>query len=195
MSPGDLIRCPQCSEMFRAEGRHIRRLKSHQRACCSQPCGARFRNGMTSVDRLNSRLDKSGECWLWTGSKIWNGYGMIRHEGKRLLAHRAAWIAAYGEIPDGLMVLHRCDVRSCCNPSHLFLGTHDDNMKDMIKKGRAVILRGEKCGSSKLKEGDVRKIRSMAAEGKPTREISIAFKVSKNTVTRIVSRWAWKHVT
>ena len=83
-------------------------------------------------------------CWLWTGSKTGpgpyttGGYGTVYWRGEYLLAHRVMWELANGPIPEGMHVLHRCDVRNCVRPDHLFLGTHQDNMADMARKGRAV---------------------------------------------------------
>jgi hypothetical protein len=86
---------------------------------------------------FEARLDRSGPCWLWTGTTNGVGYGQIRIDGKRWTTHRLAWTLAYGPIPEGMCVLHRCDTRACCNPEHLFLGTVADNNRDMGKKGRA----------------------------------------------------------
>lgn len=80
-----------------------------------------------------------GQCWLWTAATI-RGYGQIAHviNGKKrpAYAHRLAWEMAYGPIPDGLSVLHRCDVPLCVRPDHLFLGTQQDNLEDARAKGR-----------------------------------------------------------
>jgi hypothetical protein len=79
-------------------------------------------------------------CWIWQGAKTKGAhlvYGQVERGGKRWRTHRYAWLLAYGPIPEGLFVCHRCDVPLCINPSHLFLGTHGDNMDDMSKKGRA----------------------------------------------------------
>jgi HNH endonuclease len=78
-------------------------------------------------------------CWLWTGSKSTGrcgGYGNLKFNGKTISAHRLAYILTYGEIPDQQEVCHSCDDRLCCNPAHLFVGTHLENMRDMFKKGR-----------------------------------------------------------
>jgi len=80
-------------------------------------------------------------CWLWEGAQNNRGYGYIGLSGAKggnVLAHRSMWELTNGPIPDGLWVLHRCDVRICCNPDHLFLGTPLDNMRDMHAKGRFV---------------------------------------------------------
>lgn len=74
-------------------------------------------------------------CYLWEGAVGDTGYGVIRREGKNYRAHRYMWRLVYGHIPDNILVCHSCDVKSCVNPAHLFLGTHDDNMADMMQKG------------------------------------------------------------
>lgn len=80
------------------------------------------------------------ECWLWTGSLMTQGYGQFYLDGPKG-AHRLAYEVSHGPIPDGQSVLHKCDVRACCNPSHLFLGTHKDNMADASRKGRMAVPR------------------------------------------------------
>ena len=75
-------------------------------------------------------------CHLWVGSVNHAGYGTTRRDGKFIRVHRAAWEAERGSVPAGLHVLHRCDVPSCVNVEHLFLGTHAENMADRDSKGR-----------------------------------------------------------
>lgn len=76
-------------------------------------------------------------CWLWTKSVDNGGYGGISINGKDFLAHRFSWFLHNGAIPKKLWVLHTCDMPSCVNPDHLYLGTHQDNMDDMVKRGRS----------------------------------------------------------
>jgi len=88
------------------------------------------------VKRFWDKVDKTGECWIWTASKYLNGYGQFRFDGKNWGAHRMAWLLTNGEIPDGMLVCHTCDNPSCIRPAHLFIGTQKQNMRDCIDKGR-----------------------------------------------------------
>lgn len=83
-------------------------------------------------------------CWGWEGSKDTGGYGRLWIAGKTFAAHRISWELTNGAIPLGLLVLHRCDNRECVNPAHLFLGTHTDNMRDKMAKGRHVAWQSAK---------------------------------------------------
>lgn len=102
--------------------------------------GASFAVTRNMKARFISHIDKvtGASCWLWKLSKDKDGYGRFALPGKKnMQAHRMAWIIANGPIPDGLEVMHDCDVRACCRPSHLKLGTHAENMADRDRKGRA----------------------------------------------------------
>jgi len=91
----------------------------------------------TLRERLESKLVPGANgCLEFTGFRNRGGYGLISVGERMSYAHRAAWMLANGEIPDGLHVLHRCDNPSCSNADHLFLGTHADNMADKVQKGR-----------------------------------------------------------
>jgi hypothetical protein len=98
---------------------------------------------MTTPRPLSERLwpkvepEPNTGCWLWMGGANNKGYGMLHDEaGKHMLSHRASYMLTNGPIPQGMHVLHRCDTPLCCNPAHLFLGTHTDNMRDAASKGR-----------------------------------------------------------
>ena len=130
-------------------------------------------------------------CWLWTGGYNNDGYGHFndRAGSPQFLAHRYSWMHHRGPIPVGLQVLHKCDLPACVNPDHLFLGTRDDNMADMTAKGRA--SPGEKCGTAKLREADVRAIR---ADRRKIREIAAAYGVTESSVSMIQNGKRWKHL-
>jgi hypothetical protein len=116
---------------------------------------ADFWNGF----RAKSKLDASG-CRIWQKGRNRKGYGQVRRDGKQQLAHRVALALVNGEIPDGLCVLHHCDVPACINTDHLFLGTNADNNRDMAQKGRGSQPKGEANGKSKLTAADIPYIRA-----------------------------------
>lgn len=92
-----------------------------------------------TIETLKARTVPNGDCWHWTRVCAGEmGYGMIRHLGKNMRANRVMYSLAKGPIPEGLFVLHKCDNPKCINPDHLWLGTHQDNMDDMMRKDRQV---------------------------------------------------------
>jgi hypothetical protein len=132
-------------------------------------------------------------CREWGGAKMSRGYGVRRYKGTSWLAHRAEWDEAVGPIPDGLQVLHRCDNRPCREVRHLFLGTVQDNMQDMVSKDRHA--RGERNGHAKLTEAQVVELRTRRAAGGVTqRALAAEYGVSEQTVCDILKRRRWAHV-
>lgn len=122
------------------------------------------------------------------------GYGSVKFEGKMQSCHRIAYLLTHGfaSIPAGQDVLHSCDNRLCVNPSHLFLGTHLDNMRDKMAKGRHVALAGEEAGNSVLTWAKVRRIRQLRETGLSYRELGALFEVDHTTIAQIVTKRTWK---
>lgn len=148
---------------------------------------------MREPRRFWSKVDvgEADECWEWLASKYGKGYGRFWIHSKQWAAHRVAWVLTFGPIPEGLLVCHHCDSPGCCNPYHLFLGTHADNMADATKKDR--VPKGEQVYNSKLTEDQVLDIRELYATGEWTqRELAEEFGVVCSTVTQIVNRGNWK---
>jgi hypothetical protein len=148
---------------------------------------------VTLRERFDSKWtpDQDKGCWLWTAS-VRGTYGQIGHRGKPRQAHRVAYELYCGEIPEGLVVTHRCDNRLCVNPEHLQVGTQQDNIRDAWSKGRAKPsgVSGESHGSSKLSAEDVRSIRRCQTPAKVLAEV---LDVSESTIYRVRRGATWKH--
>ena len=124
--------CKHCGKAF--ESRDKRTF-----GFCGRSCYQAYTR-QHSTERFWSHIDQSGgerACWLWLRHRQNKGYGFVKWHGRPRLAHRIAYTLTYGPIPDGIEVMHICDTPACCNPSHLRLGTHADNMADMANKGRS----------------------------------------------------------
>jgi len=138
------------------------------------------------------------ECSIWPFSERGDGYGQIRTEdGETDYAHRISWKTVNGKIPEGKFVLHRCDVRACVNPHHLFLGTHTDNMQDAKRKER---LRGgappgERNGRALLKDWQIKNIRVLHAHGKTYNQLAKIYHAKPRTLKAICQGQNWKHAT
>lgn len=110
------------------------------------------------IDQRSIPEPNSG-CSLWDRSCNRQGYGSLTWRGRHYRAHRASWIATHGPINDGLYACHKCDVRSCVNPAHLFLGTQKENVRDMMAKGRGTRI-GTGYHKAKLSDDEIRAIRA-----------------------------------
>lgn len=150
---------------------------------------------ITCFSRISYGLS---DCWYWVGLRSWLGYGQIaaaRNYGScEIAAHRLSWELFNGPVPTGLKVLHRCDVRACVNPSHLFLGSQADNVADMIAKGRgrSIPMYGEANPGARLTTDQVRAIRAAHASGETQHGLARRFGVAPMTVNRIVRHQTWR---
>jgi hypothetical protein len=154
------------------------------------------------MERFWNKVDKTSGCWIWTGAKSKKGYGRFKFRGKLVSPHRFSWELRNGPIPKGegfhgTCVCHKCDNPRCVNPDHLFLGTHKDNMRDAIAKGRIVLggARGERIGVSKLTDEKVKEIRNLYKSGEyALRKLAEMYSVGYSTIRDIVVGKSWKHV-
>jgi hypothetical protein len=126
-------------------------------------------------------------CWEFKGHRTPLGYGRVSN----VYTHRIAYERAFGPIPEGLLICHRCDNPPCCNPAHLFVGSHAENMADAAAKGRKG---GEWSGMAVLTNDCVLEIRRRVAAGETQASVARAFGVSSATVNRIVLRKTWTRV-
>lgn len=150
------------------------------------------------IKRFWSKVDKSGEHWLWTGTTV-HGHGSFgvykNHETRMYYAHRISYELAYGEIPDGLFVLHKpveCNIKLCVRDIHLYAGTHGDNMRD---RGSDAALYGSASHFAILTEEQVLEIRHIYATTPiGMTKLSKRFGVGLSTIHNILHRNTWTHI-
>lgn len=142
-------------------------------------------------------IQQPNGCWEWKGSFYQNGYGAVSYQNKPCKAHRLTYILFNGPIAEGLQVCHKCDNKKCVNPSHLFLGTHQDNMDDCVNKGRRP--RGEKTGRASLNAERARFIvankEKIIADFEYRKKLALEFGVGQETIFLVAKRLSWKHIT
>lgn len=161
------------------------------------------------------KVERTETCWLWTGTKQHQGYGMLviprellpkkmrdalkgTTKNKTTVATHVAWLLATGTpVPLDKFMCHHCDNPSCVRPDHLFVGDHKSNHDDMVAKGRKPPMprrSGESNGSAKLKEADILLIREMHAQGAPRKVTMRRFKISQGHYHRIVHKISWAYL-
>lgn len=173
------------------KGQHRRFVQGHQ---------TRVRMPRPIAERFWEKVDKRGpnECWPWKAAKGPSGHGQFRIGSKKdssmrsVPAARVAYELTYGPMEEGLEACHKCDNPPCCNPSHIFPGTHKENMEDMANKGRS--SQGERDSQAKLTADQVRQIRQLCAEGMTQENVGKHFGITQGAVWLIVTRKRWKHI-
>jgi hypothetical protein len=185
---------------------HLRGLVCHGRRCGTvlhspdQSNSFRKESAMRYPPENKVRLEQStmpvteSGCWIWLLRVDTPGYGRIAANRSSVPAHRVSWVTYRGTIPDGMQVLHKCDVRCCVNPDHLFLGTHSDNMRDMYAKGRHPRSgqRGEKHHRAKLTAQEVAEIRSSSELQKI---LAQKYRVGQSQISSIRRGASWRQAS
>ena len=163
------------------------------------------------LSRFHERFDKTAknDCWKWTSSIDPYGYGYLSIHQKKIRVHRIAYLLQFNLDPVGYLVCHTCDIRSCINPKHLFLGTNVENSNDRDSKGRTAkgnqhasriyvgapyLPRGEQHPNHKLNVQAILAIRRMHSNGLTQRAIAYAIGVKEITVWKVIHRKTWAHV-
>lgn len=156
-----------------------------------------IKNQAPLEERFWRFVEKSDGCWAWTGNKSRAGYGRISIGPKTLgyvQAHRLSWeLHQKQKIPDGMVVMHKCDNPNCVNPEHLSIGTYKENTLDMISKGRKKVVApvGEGNGKSLLTADQAREIKESTLS---MAELARKFGVSPNCVRGVKIGRTWKHI-
>lgn len=151
--------------------------KKSAKAFCSEIC------------RFMSHLEKTDSCWFWKGKISKSGYGVFNSKDA---AHRTAYRLFNGEIPLTMNVCHSCDVKSCVNPEHLWIGSTKENMQDMVIKDRNP--RGEEVHCSKLKNKDISEIRKLFKNNYTQSKIARLYGVTQSNIYYIVRNLSWTHI-
>ena len=160
---------------------------------CAKSALTRQRHAAFRGPNFWARVDKRGddECWEWIGGSVHpqHGYAYVGYEGRRYRSHRLAYELTMGQVPSHLSVLHRCDNKLCCNPKHLYVGTHEDNMRDMTERSRRINIntgvanRGS-TGKLSRHEFDEIKVR-YAAGGVTQRTLAEEYGISTDYASKI----------
>lgn len=172
--------CEECGKYYEGWGKCF----------CSRLCYVR---SMSAAAKLlqekrfwaGVRIEDLFSCWIWTRGLNGDGYGSTRWDGRDQSAHRVSYSICVGKIPDAVCCLHRCDIKACVNPAHLFLGTRTDNMRDMSAKER---------GMNKLTGDSVRSILNLLGKGRTGASLARQFGVSNATICLINTGKHWKHI-
>lgn len=196
----DVKPCEWCSQPYTRHPRYSDKRWGRSRFCslaCASACGrtVKAEKAESIEDRFWGGLDRSkglgpqGDCWEWAKGRVQQGYGRLSVGRSEVRAHRFSYELAYGPIPEGMMVCHRCDNPPCCNPEHLFLGTALENNQDKAEKDRT--LYGEDHHKAKLKDEDIIAIRN---DPRSHRQMAAVYGVTHGLIGMIRRREIWARV-
>lgn len=178
--------------MFDKDRRYSDAYYASQRFCslrCSSAAKTAIKQAKDMRTEFYRWVDKSGDCWLWTGARDKDGYGAFAFHGKMRRAHRVSLQLEGVTIPPGHYACHKCDNPSCVNPSHLYPGSPTDNMRDAVERDR--VTSGERNHHAKLTEADVKFIRSSE---EACGVLARRFGVTHGAVSMARSGKTWRHV-
>lgn len=191
---GGVCSHPGCKNTPRVKGlcdKHYTRLKRN---------GSTFKTksdprDITVKQRIKRNIIKDdNNCWIWQKGKTQDGYGQISIDGEKRRTHCVSYEEWVGDIPEGKEVCHSCDVRDCCNPKHLFVATHKENIDDMVKKGRRAFSSGSKNSNAQLTENSVKDIFFRISCGENVRDIAEYYGVGGHVISKIKTLENWKNV-
>ena len=155
---------------------------------------------MTIRNRFEAKYVKvSSGCWEWIAGRTEDGYGYFRDGKRGVRAHRFSYELYIGKIPDGMLVLHRCNNRKCVNPEHIYIGTQAENIRDSIAAGTHCSVlhedrRGQMASLSKLDNDDVVHIKTMLKNGIKQWLIAWVYQVRRSTIGNINTGYSWSHI-
>lgn len=160
---------------------------------CTEPAVTRAASTVSVVERIMARTayGAPGDCWEWLGERALNGYGKLCIDGTRIYAHRLVWELHNGTSVDGWVIRHSCDYPACVNPAHLLRGTHGDNMRDMVERGRST--KGVEHWNAVLTEQQVVRARREVHGGAAISAAAAALQQPYQTVWDAVrgNNWGW----
>lgn len=151
-------------------------------------------NTPSTMERFLNFVDTSGDCWIWVGTTVDHGYGQFSYGEKKVSAHRMSYQLFKEDFDPTFCVCHICDNPSCVRPSHLFLGTQQENIDDMFTKGRESDRKGAAHPNAKLTNAGANTILSLYKEGISYHDLANRFGVSYSVVWKLINGKTWNHL-